>query len=160
MPGSHEVSRRDFSTVIFALISSAIGAVVGLPAIGYLLSPAANRQTSEARVAAGLLENYPEGTPTLFSFTRTKINGWEKTVNSYGVYILRSGNEVKAFSNICTHLSCRVLWQEPDQVYHCPCHDATFDINGGIIRGPQPRPMDEYPVTVEDGNIFITFTGG
>lgn len=160
MPGSHEVSRRDFVTLVTGIISACIGAVVGLPAIGYLLSPAASRQKSEARVALGPIENYPEGVPTLFNFTRTKINGWEKTVNSYGVYVLRNGEEVKVYSNICTHLSCRVKWEEENQIFHCPCHDGVFDINGEIVRGPQPRPLDTYPATIEDGNLFITFTGG
>jgi Rieske Fe-S protein len=160
MSGSREVSRRDFVTVVSAFLGSVIGAVVGLPAIGYLLSPAQNRQGSDAQVAVGPLDSYPEGVPTLFNFTRTKINGWEKTVNSYGVYILRRGEEVKAFSNICTHLSCRVTWEEENNVYHCPCHDAAFNIDGGIVRGPQPKPLNEYPATIEDGNIFITFSGG
>jgi menaquinol-cytochrome c reductase iron-sulfur subunit len=160
MPGSHEVSRRDFVTVITATIGTLIGAVVGLPAIGYLLSPALKVQKSEARVALGPLENYPEDTPTQFNFTRTKINGWEKTINSYGVYVLRRGEEVRVFSNICTHLSCRVTWQEEIQRYHCPCHDADFAKDGEIIRGPQPRPLDEYEVVVEEGSVFINFTGG
>jgi Rieske Fe-S protein len=160
MPGSHEVSRRDFVTVITAAVGTLIGAVVGLPAIGYLLSPALKVEKSEARVALGPLENYPEGTPTLFNFTRSKVNGWEKAVNSYGVYVLRQGGQAQVFSNICTHLSCRVTWQEEAQKYHCPCHDADFAKDGGIIRGPQPRPLDEFEVVVEDSNLFITFTGG
>ena len=160
MPGSHEVSRRDFATVVMAFIGGLIGALVGLPAIGYLLSPALKGQKSEARITLGPLDSYPDGVPTLFNFTRTKINGWEKTVNSYGVFVLRKGNEARVLSNICTHLSCRVSWQDAEQRYHCPCHDASFDINGGIIQGPQPKPMVAYPVTVEDGNIFIDFTGG
>jgi Rieske Fe-S protein len=106
------------------------------------------------------LENYPEGVPTQFNFTRTKVNGWEKTVNSYGVYVLRSGGSIKVFSNICTHLSCRVTWKDEENVYHCPCHDADFSAEGEIVRGPQPRPLDQYEAVVEDGTIFITFTGG
>jgi Rieske Fe-S protein len=160
MPGSHGVSRRDFATVVFGAIGALIGGLVGLPAIGYLLSPAVKNQKSEARVGLGPMESYPDGVPTLFNFTRTKINGWEKTVNSYGVYVVRKGSEARVFSNICTHLSCRVTWQDAEQQYHCPCHDASFDINGGIIKGPQPKPMVEYPATVEDGSIFISFTGG
>ena len=160
MPGSHEVSRRDFVTVITAAVGTLIGAVVGLPAIGYLLSPAMKAQTSEAKVALGPLENYPEGIPTLFNFTRTKINGWEKTVNSYGVYVLRQGESATVLSNICTHLSCRVTWQDADQEYHCPCHDAAFGKSGEIISGPPPRPLDGYETVVEDGSLYINFTGG
>lgn len=160
MPGSHEVSRRNFVTVITAAVGTLIGAVVGLPAIGYLLSPALKMQKSEAKVALGPLENYPEGIPTLFNFTRSKVNGWEKTVSSYGVYVLREADGVKVFSNICTHLSCRVTWQDEGQKYHCPCHDADFAKNGDIIKGPQPRPLDQYVALVEEGTIFIEFTGG
>ena len=29
------------------------------------------------------------GSRHLFNFTRTKVNGWEKTVNSYGAYVVR-----------------------------------------------------------------------
>ena len=160
MPGSHEVSRRDFATLVTGFVGALIGAMVGLPAIGYLLSPALKVQKSESRIALGPLENYPAGVPTLFSFTRSKVNGWEKTVNSYGVYVLHTGAEVKAFSNICTHLSCRVTWKEDQQIYKCPCHDASFDIHGAIIKGPQPKPLNEYPVSIEDGSLYMTFTGG
>jgi Rieske Fe-S protein len=160
MPGSHEVSRRDFVGVVTAFIGTFITAVIGLPAVGYLLSPALKIQKSEAKVALGPLEGYPDGVPTQFNFTRTKINGWEKTVNSYGVYVLRQGETAKVFSNICTHLSCRVTWKPDDNVYHCPCHDADFGIEGEIIRGPQPEPLNEYTIVIEDGNLFIEFTGG
>ena len=118
-----------------------MAAMVGLPAVGYLISPATKKQESEAWIPAGEVDSYPIGVPTLFSFTRTKINGWEKTVNSHGVYILRKSeaeNDILTLSNVCTHLSCRVSWDEETQVYPCPCHDAHFDINGLVIDGPPP----------------------
>jgi Rieske Fe-S protein len=136
-----------------------MGVVVGIPAIAYLLSPALKTRAADAWVALGPLENYPVGEPTLFTFTRTKVNGWEKTVNSYGVYVYRpSESEVTAFSNVCTHLSCRVNWKGDVQEYVCPCHDAHFDINGGVVSGPPPRPMDQFETKVEEGILSILFT--
>lgn len=160
MPKSHEVNRRDFVKVVTAFIGSIIGAVIGLPAIGYLIGPAAKAKKSEAWIPLGPLENYPEGVPTLFNFVRTQVNGWEKTSNSYGVYVVREAEEVKAFSNVCTHLSCRVTWSEEKRGYLCPCHDAAFDINGQVTGGPPPRPLNVYQTKVEESNLFIFFQEG
>ncbi|MEA3350875.1 MAG: Rieske (2Fe-2S) protein, partial [Chloroflexota bacterium] len=112
-------------------------------------------------VSLGALDGYPIGTPTLFSFTRTNTNGWERTANSYGVFVLKKSEaDIKVYSNVCTHLSCRVNWNENTQEYICPCHDAHFDINGKVLDGPPPRPMDEYEYKIEDGNILIHLTEG
>jgi len=138
-----------------------MGAVIGLPAIGYLISPAARAQKKEAWIPLGPLENYPIGTPTLFNFTRTTINGWEKTVNSYGAYVVRfSPDHLKVYSNICTHLSCRVNWKEDIKEYVCPCHDGHFDAEGRVTAGPPPQPLHEYETKIEDGNLFIHFVEG
>ena len=160
MPKSHPVTRRDFVLVVTTLIGSMIGAVVGLPALAYLVSPAVKVQKSEDWIPLGPLENFPAGSPTPFSFVRVKENGWEKTANSYGVYVVRgSGDTVTVLSNVCTHLSCRVTWKEDAQGYICPCHDANFDIQGKVTAGPPPRPLDTYQTKIEDGSVFIFFEG-
>lgn len=163
MADSHSLDRRDFVKVILAAFGTVVGGVVGIPAISYLVSPATKAQSSEAWIPAGPLDGYEIGVPKLFSFTRSKQNGWERTVNSYGVYILRvNETEVKVFSNVCTHLSCRVKWVEADRLYECPCHDAAFDIDGQVVSGPPPRAMDVYPESriTEDGILEIFFKEG
>jgi len=158
MAQSPDLDRRQFVTIVTAVLGSIMGAVVGLPAIGYLISPALAQRSKEAWIPLGVLDNYSIGTPTIINFTRSKVNGWEKTVNSYGVYVYRkSQTEVLVFSNICTHLSCRVTWNDEVQEYACPCHDAHFDIDGGIVFGPPPRPLDGYETKIEDGYLFILF---
>ncbi|OGO71871.1 MAG: hypothetical protein A2Z49_04990 [Chloroflexi bacterium RBG_19FT_COMBO_56_12] len=161
MPDSPHMNRREFVTIVTAAVGTAIGVVVGLPAIGYILTPATKTQESDAWIPLGPLENYPVGVPTLMSFARTKVNGWEKTANSYGVFVIRGeGDQLKTLSNVCTHLSCRVNWDDAAKEFKCPCHDAAFDINGGIIKGPQPRPLDGYEFKIEEGNLLIHFVEG
>ena len=163
MAKTHNIDRREFVAIVVAFLGSIMGLVIGLPAIGYLLSPATKTQQQDDWISVGPIENYPIGIPTLFSFTRTIINGWEKTVNSYGVYITRKGesqSDVSALSNLCTHLSCRVTWKDDNQEYRCPCHDAIFDIDGNVISGPPPKPLYEYETKVEDGVLFIHFVEG
>jgi Rieske Fe-S protein len=161
MSSSHQVNRRDFVKVVTAFLGTVMGAVIGLPAIGYILAPALKKQTSEAWIPAGPLENFPLGVPTLFNFTRSKINGWEKTTNSYGVYILRGeADSILALSNVCTHLSCRVSWKAEENWYACPCHAGYFDIEGGIVEGPPPRPLDAYETKIEEGTLYIHYVEG
>jgi Rieske Fe-S protein len=158
---SHHLSRRDFSKIVATFLGSIMGALVGIPIIGYIISPALKSVEIDDWISLGLLDQYPIGTPKLFSFTRSKINGWEKTTNSFGVYVLRDENDkVQTFSNVCTHLSCRVTWQDEQKEYACPCHDAQFDITGEVLKGPPPRPLDRYTNKIEDGNILIHLTEG
>jgi Rieske Fe-S protein len=161
MPDSPHMTRREFVTIVTATVGTAIGAAIGLPSIGYIITPAVNVQESDAWIPLGPLENFPVGIPTLVSFVRTQVNGWEKTSTSYGVFVVRGeGDQIDTLSNVCTHLSCRVNWDDPSQQFVCPCHDAAFDINGEIVHGPQPRPLDEYENKIEEGNLFIHFVEG
>jgi Rieske Fe-S protein len=155
---SHEIKRRDFINIIIAALGAVMGLIIGIPAISYLLSPAMKIQRDEAWIALGPLDAYPLGIPTLFSYTRTKVNGWEKTVNSFGAYVWRYGvgdSELTVYSNMCTHLSCRVTWRDDIDVYFCPCHDGRFNKEGEVVAGPPPEPLYDFETKVEDGTLFI-----
>ena len=162
MAESHHLDRREFVKIVMVILGTIMGVIMGIPLIGYLVSPATKVQKKEAWVPLGPLESYPVGIPTLFSFTRSTVNGWEKTVNSFGAYVMRYGessDDVTVFSSWCTHLSCRVHWEEEEGVYVCPCHDGLFDIDGKVIAGPPPEPLWEYENKVEEGNLFIFVEG-
>jgi len=162
--GYHHISRRDFVKLTTVALGTIMGAAVGLPAIDYLIDPAIKAPKTDAWIPLGKLEKFEIGKPALVTFTRSKVNGWEKTANSYGMSVLkRSDTDVLVLSNICTHLSCRVSWKEDRQEYVCPCHDAQFGINGEVLAGPPPRPLDSFSgdlVKVEDGTLFIHLLEG
>ncbi len=157
MSDHHQLSRRDFIKGTAAAIGGLIGALIGIPSVAYLLSPATQvRAENEAVVALGPLENYPIGVPTRFDFTLTKVNGWERTATNYGLYVVRKNeSEVRVFSDVCTHLGCRVTWHPDQEHYISPCHDGHFDILGGVVSGPPPRPLDEFTTKIKDGNLFV-----
>jgi len=150
------ISRRDFIKAATAFIGGLIGIGIGLPSIAYLLSPSLRKTEDESVMDLGSLDKYPLGIPTLFEFTRTKVNGWERTGLSYGVFVLRqTEKDVRVFSDICTHLACRVSWHTDQQHYISPCHDGHFDVIGNVLSGPPPRPLDEFVTKIEDGNLYI-----
>ncbi len=158
MADSHEVQRRDFVNIVLVGLGSVISLIIGVPAIAYLLSPAVKVHQEEAWIPLGQLDTYPLDEPTLFSYTRTTINGWEKTVNSFGAYVWRYGageSEVRVYSNMCTHLSCRVTWQVDTNIYLCPCHDGRFNKEGEVVAGPPPKPLYEFETKVEEGVLSI-----
>jgi menaquinol-cytochrome c reductase iron-sulfur subunit len=157
MKHKQDLSRRDFIKATSALIGSLIGIGIGLPSIVYLLSPSLRKTEDESMIDLGSLDKYPLGIPTLFEFTRTKVNGWERTgLISYGVFVLRqTEKDVRVFSDICTHLACRVNWHSNIQHYISPCHDGHFDIVGNNVSGPPPRPLDEFVTKIENGNLYI-----
>ena len=162
MAGSKHISRRDFITMVTAGVGAFITAVVGLPAIAYLIEPALQSGGSkDAWVPLGKLDSFAVGKPALATFTRSKVNGWEKSVNSYGAFVLRkSETEVVVFSNVCTHLSCRVNWVADKNEYICPCHDGRFGPDGKVVSGPPPRPLDVYQTKVDNGILSIHFVEG
>ncbi len=151
-----DVSRRDFIKATTVLVGGFIGAMIAIPAIGYLISPALRKNEDNAWIDLGQLDQYPIGVPKLFQFTRTKVNGWERSGMTYGVFVVRTDQtNTRVFSNICTHLGCHISWHPDIKNYVSPCHDGHFDILGKVVSGPPPRPLDEFTTKVEKGNLFI-----
>jgi menaquinol-cytochrome c reductase iron-sulfur subunit len=153
---TRNMSRRDFIKAATGFIGGLIGMTIGLPAIAYLLSPSLRKGEDDSILDLGRLEKFPVGIPTRFEFTRTKVNGWERTATNYGLYVIRRNeNEVRVFSDICTHLGCRVTWNPQQGHYISPCHDGHFDVLGNVVSGPPPRPLDEFITRIENGNLTV-----
>jgi cytochrome b6-f complex iron-sulfur subunit len=60
-----------------------------------------------------------------------------------------------ALSRECTHLGCTVPWVEEESRFVCPCHASMFDIRGVVISPPAPRPLDIYPITIENNVVKV-----
>jgi cytochrome b6-f complex iron-sulfur subunit len=60
-----------------------------------------------------------------------------------------------AVSSKCTHLGCSVPWDESERRFSCPCHASAFDISGAVLTSPAPRPLDMYPVIIQNNVVKI-----
>lgn len=154
LPGSN-ITRRGFVAGVAGLFGALVGSLIGIPAIGFLISPGLEKRSTDVWVPLGPDEDLVEGKPKLYTFTRTQKIGWEATATSYGAYIIKKGSEYDVFSNVCTHLSCRYTWREDLNHFFCPCHDGHYAKDGTVISGPPPRPLDRFEHRVEDGIISI-----
>jgi cytochrome b6-f complex iron-sulfur subunit len=71
-------------------------------------------------------------------------------------YLVRlSDGGFLALDRTCTHLGCTVPWRAEQGLFACPCHASTFDITGEVLGPPAPRPLDRYPVRIENGIVKI-----
>jgi cytochrome b6-f complex iron-sulfur subunit len=55
----------------------------------------------------------------------------------------------------CTHLGCAVPWDQAQGQFVCPCHGSAFEADGQVLNPPAPRPLDRFPVTIENGEVRI-----
>jgi len=55
----------------------------------------------------------------------------------------------------CTHLGCTVPWVATEDRFVCPCHASSFDITGDVLSPPAPRPLDIFPVRIENDIVKV-----
>jgi cytochrome b6-f complex iron-sulfur subunit len=60
-----------------------------------------------------------------------------------------------ALSRKCTHLGCTVPWDDKTKRFACPCHASAFDERGAVLSPPAPRPLDLYPIRIENGVVKV-----
>ena len=63
-----------------------------------------------------------------------------------------------ALSSKCTHLGCTVPWVGKEMKFACPCHGSSYDITGAVINPPAPRPLDTYPISIENNVVKVDTT--
>ncbi len=62
------------------------------------------------------------------------------------LYVFNGADGFYAISSVCTHLGCNVKRGGPG--FECPCHGSQFDENGQVVRGPAPKSLAWYALTL------------
>lgn len=150
-----EISRRKFLTTMLGLTGSAIALSLATPLAGYALAPAMKKEKVEF-IEIGSIANFKTGEPIKVDFEFTKKDGWVETKQKRSVWVVKKDeNNITVFSPNCTHLGCGYNWDAASKQFKCPCHGAVFSMDGEIIAGPPPRPLDRYETKIADGKLLI-----
>ena len=156
MKEKEKINRRNFMGIATWVIGGMIGTGFGIPAIAYIVSPAARKNEAQNWIRLGSVSKVELGTPTLFKAKIERQTGWITNEEELSIYVFtENGRDFVAMSNICTHLGCRVRWISDQELFFCPCHNAGFAKSGEVASGPPPRPLDQYQVKEEGGQLFV-----
>lgn len=138
------MSRRTFLQIVLkGGVLALVGAAV-YPIARYLYPPRGIESTV-SNVVAGKVGELAANTAKIFRFG-----------NRPGLLVHTASGDLKAFSAVCTHLNCTVQYDGDASVIWCACHNGKFDLNGQVISGPPPRPLEAYQVNVRGDDIFVS----
>lgn len=148
-------SRRAFYEKCIYGLGSLIGGALAIPAVVYLLSPPKSQRESNWVEAADVTD-LPLKTPREVSYQENRVDGWKVNSEKATAWVVRmSESNVVAYSPQCTHLGCAYHWDAEKHYFLCPCHTSAFALDGRVLTGPAPRPLDRYEVKIEGTKLLI-----
>jgi nitrite reductase/ring-hydroxylating ferredoxin subunit len=138
------VTRRKFFNRLWALFGLAAIAEFIWLGLSFLNSRKERNQPAKKTsiITAGPMENFRRETVTAIPSGR------------FYLACLSDGSFL-ALSRTCTHLGCAVPWDAETHKFVCPCHGSTFSLTGEVLTSPAPRPLDTYPVRLENGIVKV-----
>jgi menaquinol-cytochrome c reductase iron-sulfur subunit len=159
-PGSNVPghSRRAFLFKLSLALNGAVGAVLAVPIVGYLLGPALKKRASEnSWINVGRVADFPEGETRLVNFRNPITTDWDGQTGDIPCWVRRiSGDDFQVFAINCAHLGCPVRWFAQSRLFLCPCHGGAYYEDGTRASGPPERGLFQYDHKVVDGNLEIS----
>jgi menaquinol-cytochrome c reductase iron-sulfur subunit len=158
MNSAEEVSRRGMLVKIGLLFNGAVGIVLAIPVVRYILSPVIRerRPGTESWLSLGTLGQFPEGETRLATFRHPAVHPSDGETGNIPCWVRRVGGEkFQVFAINCAHLGCPVRWFPQSGLFMCPCHGGVYYSDGSRASGPPERGLFEYRFKVEQGNLLI-----
>jgi menaquinol-cytochrome c reductase iron-sulfur subunit len=151
-------SRRAFLFKLSLLINGAVGAVMAVPIIGYLLGPALKKDSSyNSWITIGSLSDFPEGETRLVNYRNPVTTPWDGQTGDVPCWVRRiSGTTFQVFAINCAHLGCPVRWFAQSKLFLCPCHGGAYYADGSRASGPPERGLFEYEHKVSGDTLMIS----
>ncbi len=93
-------------------------------------------------------------------------------LENFNLFVFREANAFYAISSVCTHLGCNVKLRPLDRPrtvtldgqrvsesfeFACPCHGSVFHSDGTVIKGPAPKALPRFHVSLspKDGRLVV-----
>ena len=138
------MNRRQFGNLFLGGSFLATLAAFLFPVIRYVLPPQ-QAEAGQKRVAAGKVKDLSPNSGKIFKFGSTPA-----------MLIDTAEGQFLAFSAVCTHLNCTVQYQEARREIWCACHNGTYDLEGRVVSGPPPKPLEEMAVKIRGDEVVIS----
>lgn len=153
------VTRRRFLGYMSGLLSGVIAVALGLPLVRFFIGDVF-KPREQRWVKLGEAAEVTPGQPRLFRAGHIDRDGWRQLTRREAVYaVTHDREEFTVFSYACTHLGCPVHWDDDAKLFLCPCHNGGFSIDGEVVKGPAPRPLDRLDHKIENGVLYVRVAG-
>jgi cytochrome b6-f complex iron-sulfur subunit len=138
-----DIKRREFLRIVnWALASMGSVALLG-PIIAFFYPPKLEEMPTEP-VLVCKADDLPVGSGKAIAFGR------------YPALVINTDQGLRGYSAVCTHFACICKWDPTLGQIVCPCHDGFFDpIDGHVISGPPPSPLEALAVEVKGDEIYL-----
>jgi len=156
LPGG--LNRRDLLMKIGILLNGIVGAILAVPVVAYLLSPAARARKGreESWVTLGSLEQFPPGQTRLATYRDPVVSPTDGETADIACWVRNvDGQTFQVFAINCAHLGCPVRWFPQSNLFLCPCHGGAYYQDGSRASGPPERGLFEYHYKVAGGKLLI-----
>lgn len=155
MVASSGTSRRTFFARATEVLGALLAGGLGIPALIYMIRAPKTVMPGGFVDAVDLTQLKPR-VPEEIAFQRIRKNGWKLITEKSTAWVVKlSDSEVVAYSPGCTHLGCAYHWEANKNEFVCPCHTTSFSIEGKVLGGPAPRPLDQYAVKKQGDRLLI-----
>ena len=150
------ITRRGF--IKTAMLAGGAAVLVGVPSGVYFTAPSLKKGVGRW-IDFGPSEEVMQENFSMLTYEFMVKDGWLVLPQRGFVWATsdRQGKH-KVFSSTCTHLACRVIWNEEKRIFECPCHSGRFDDQGHPLTGPPTRPLSILESKVEEGNLLVYMT--
>jgi menaquinol-cytochrome c reductase iron-sulfur subunit len=152
------VSRRTMLSKLGVLFNGAVGVILAVPVVHYLLSPVLRDRGPEfgSWLSLGPLAQFPEGETRLATFRHPGASASDGETASLPCWVRHiEGEKFQVFAINCAHLGCPVRWFPQSGLFMCPCHGGVYYADGSRASGPPERGLFEYRHKVEQGSLAI-----
>jgi len=152
------MTRRGMLIKIGVLLNGAVGVVLAIPIVRYLLSPVSRERKPgyEAWVSLGPLDRFPAGQTRLATFRNPRTGPADGVTGDIPCWVRNIDNRtLQVFAINCAHLGCPVRWFPQSGLFMCPCHGGVYYSDGSRASGPPERGLFEYRYKVQQGNLSI-----
>ncbi|HUJ40972.1 MAG TPA: Rieske 2Fe-2S domain-containing protein [Candidatus Acidoferrales bacterium] len=158
MSESQGTSRRTVLMKLGLLLNGIAAAVLAIPIVRYILSPASHaaRGAYQSWIPLGSLGEFPAGQTRLATYRNPVVNAWDGTTADIACWVRHiEGPRFQVFASNCAHLGCPVRWFPQSGLFLCPCHGGVYYEDGSRASGPPERGLFELHYRIENEKLLI-----
>ena len=152
------LSRRGMLMKLGLLFNGAVGMVLVVPIVRFILSPVIRERRAgyESWLSLGPLGRFPAGQTRLATYRNPVVTPADGETANIPCWVRNvDGQKFQVFAINCAHLGCPVRWFPQSGLFMCPCHGGVYYSDGSRASGPPERGLFEYRYKIEQGKLLI-----